>query len=148
MIIKCGNEKENEIVFIDPEDYERLKHFKWTILRQKRDGYIIRYVTRKEYSNKDWSTSKIFYMHREIMQPPQGMVVDHKNGNGLDNQKTNLRIVTISENSKNRNNFKKDANIKEIETKYHGIRFRAKLRHTSKVFNTRLEAEKWIEENS
>ena len=40
-------------------------------------------------------------MHREIMQPPQGMVIDHADGNGLYNRRRNLRICTRTQNSQN-----------------------------------------------
>ena len=40
-------------------------------------------------------------MHRFLMNPPKGMVVDHINGNGLDNRRCNLRICTQLQNSQN-----------------------------------------------
>lgn len=40
-------------------------------------------------------------LHRFIMQPPSDMVVDHINGDGTDNRKANLRIVTQAENLRN-----------------------------------------------
>jgi len=40
-------------------------------------------------------------MHRLIMGNPQGMEVDHINGNGLDNRRCNLRVVTTSQNQAN-----------------------------------------------
>jgi hypothetical protein len=41
-------------------------------------------------------------MHRSIMNPAPGLVVDHINGDGLDNRKANLRIATVSQNLANR----------------------------------------------
>lgn len=45
-------------------------------------------------------------MHRVIMNTPKGMETDHINGNGLDNRRENLRIVTRRENQQNRHGFK------------------------------------------
>ena len=41
-------------------------------------------------------------MHREIMKPPKGKIVDHKNRNKLDDTRENLRISTHKENVRNR----------------------------------------------
>lgn len=42
------------------------------------------------------------YMHRVITGAPKGKVVDHINGNGLDNRRANLRICCHSKNGHNR----------------------------------------------
>ena len=41
-------------------------------------------------------------LHREIMNPPAGLLVDHKNGNPLDNRRANLRLATHSQNQCNK----------------------------------------------
>ena len=44
----------------------------------------------------------MIFMHRWIMQPPPGMVVDHINHDTLDNRRANLRVCTRQQNSANR----------------------------------------------
>lgn len=41
-------------------------------------------------------------IHRYILNPPANMVIDHINGNKLDNRKCNLRVVTTHQNNMNR----------------------------------------------
>lgn len=41
------------------------------------------------------------YLHREVIECPKGMVVDHIDGDVLNNVRSNLRICTQSQNTKN-----------------------------------------------
>lgn len=84
-----------KFTLIDVDDYEKLKGFRWFIDK----GYVVRI---KHYT-KDTGlrTTKTIYLHREIMSPKDGLVVDHKNHDKLDNRKKNLRICTASENQLN-----------------------------------------------
>lgn len=78
---------------VDADDYEWLSQYKWYAGSPKSAVKI--------YARR-YSPGGIVLMHREIMKPPKGMVVDHINGNGLDNRRCNLRICTQAENTRNR----------------------------------------------
>ena len=41
-------------------------------------------------------------MHRQILEAPKGVWVDHIDGNGLNNRKSNLRLCSATENACNR----------------------------------------------
>ena len=81
---------------LDVKDYYHLRFFKWVVYGNGTNLYAIR--LRLTDPNK---TSTV-YMHREIMNPPPGLVVDHKNCDGLDNRRSNLRFATHAQNTRNR----------------------------------------------
>jgi hypothetical protein len=80
-------------VMVDAEDYEWLNHYRWHANPSKPNGTI--------YAARCVGHRSVL-MHRMIMNPPPGMVVDHINGNGLDNRRCNLRIVPPAVNAQNR----------------------------------------------
>ncbi|MGD2093527.1 MAG: HNH endonuclease [Phycisphaerales bacterium] len=82
---------QGKYAIVDAEDYERLSRHKWCAGKSKYTFYAHRGVT--------GGTIK---MHREIMHAPKGMVCDHKNHNGLDNRKSNLRVCTSAQNQYNK----------------------------------------------
>jgi len=86
---------QGQIALVDDEDFEFLNQWKW----HERKINKIYYYAIRGIRIKD--KIKFIYMHRLIMNTPTGFVVDHLNHNGLDNQKSNLRNCTQSENIMN-----------------------------------------------
>jgi len=87
---------EGKWVILDQQDYYRLRIFKWIVYGNGTNLYAIRHQLIEP--NK----TKTVYMHREIMNPPPDLVVDHRNCDGLDNRKQNLRFATHAQNTRNR----------------------------------------------
>lgn len=86
--ILCSGHK---IALVDDEDYEYLNQFGW---KAKRDGKTYYAYRTKQIQGKRHSIA----MHREIMKTPSDMQVDHKDWDGLNNQKSNLRNCTRNDN--------------------------------------------------
>lgn len=77
---------------VDDADFDWLNQWKWA---KSHKGYAVR------VTNKNGKCCK-FIMHREILNPPPGMFVDHRFGDTLDNRRQNLRLCTNAENARNR----------------------------------------------
>ncbi len=87
---------------IDDEDYELVTQFKWT---RHKNGHA-----------SGWKGKKIkgVKMHRLIMGFPQGLKVDHKDHNKLNNQKYNLRNATSAQNNANKSKQPSSSRFKGV----------------------------------
>jgi hypothetical protein len=96
---------------VDDEDYDILNNYKWHITENK--NKLTKYASRRQYPE-----NKMIKMHRQIMGAIDPKIhIDHIDGNGLNNCKSNLRICTLSEN--NRNITKR----KNCTSKYKGVHY-------------------------
>jgi hypothetical protein len=82
---------QGQVAIVDASDYAWLSLYRWHV--QKPGGK--HYAARRQHN-------KLITMHREIMQPLDGYVVDHIDGDGLNNRRSNLRICTRQQNYCNR----------------------------------------------
>jgi hypothetical protein len=87
---------EGKFTIVEPRDYYWLNKFNWCLW----DNGSNRYAKRVLYDPK--AGIKTESMHREIMKPAFGLLVDHRNGDGLDNRRENLRPATQLENCRNK----------------------------------------------
>jgi len=76
---------------VDAADYKKLKKYRWYA---DRNGRCIYAACRTERG--------VVYMHRLITKAPPGWTVDHIDGNGLNNRRSNLRVCTQKQNCANR----------------------------------------------
>jgi hypothetical protein len=75
---------------VDAADFELVNQYKWCASRSGRGNKF--YAVRM---NK----GKLQGMHRFLMNPPEGMVTDHIDGNSLDNRRGNMRNCTQQQNN-------------------------------------------------
>jgi phage-related protein len=79
---------------VDEEDYAELSKYRWRLDVDVRTSYAVRRV-------KKGGKCTFVRMHRQILDAQPGEFVDHRNCDGLDNRRSNLRIATRAENARN-----------------------------------------------
>lgn len=83
---------DGNVVKVDAEDFIWLTKWKWSA---NGNGYAVR---NERYEPKKYRKQ---YMHRAIIGASKGEIVDHVNGDRLDNRKENLRICDLRGNARN-----------------------------------------------
>lgn len=98
------------VVIVDDEDYEWACQWAWCWgLRGTKHN--------REYAIRSDALRGLVYMHRDILNAPYYLWVDHANGNGLDNRRTNLRICTPAQNIAGKNVYQKATSM------YRGVHY-------------------------
>ena len=86
---------QGQVALVDDEDFDMLNQFKWCAQKDGNNFYAIRGI-------RVGRRTQTIHMHRLIMGSPIGLEIDHKDGNGLNNQRNNLRVCTRSQNQMNK----------------------------------------------
>lgn len=79
---------------VDEADYDHIAHIRWSVSKEGHNFYAVHTFRADSGKHGKWK------LHRLII--PDAEVIDHINGNGLDNRRVNLRACTHAENSRNR----------------------------------------------
>lgn len=104
----------DNIAVVDTEDYNYLNQWKWHADKGGNSLYACRNQNLGKINGK--FKYKKFRMHRLILDPPKKLFVDHINGNGLDNRRSNLRLCNMRQNCQNQKNRKR-----KKSSKYPGV---------------------------
>lgn len=116
---------------VDDEDYEEVSKYRWFVLREK--GHTNYAGTKVGYGRRG---SKTLRMHKLIMgTDPDGREIDHRNRDGLDNQRANLRWATKSQQRWNQA-VRRDSKsgFKGVHL-LHGRYWAATIRHEGKPYH-------------
>jgi hypothetical protein len=133
---------------VSVRDYYVVSKFKWNLVKSKNKRYAVCSV----YDDAKGKNINV-YMHRFIMNPPDGMKVDHRNSDGLNNHRDNLRIATRIQNCWNRQKQAKAATSKFKGVSYlkKDKKWRARIRFNNQIkylglFTDEIEAAKAYDE--
>lgn len=122
-LIDVSTKKHPEtFAMVDDDDYDTLSNIKWTAFRKPNENVI--YATSRRDIKK---------MHHAIMGKPINGIIDHIDGNGLNNQKSNLRVCSQSQNSMNARKWSGKLLPKGVSS--NGKKFRARIRICGKDVN-------------
>ena len=89
-----GKRGKGRQTLVDDSTLKKYGHLTWHL---SDTGYVVR---------RNKSEGGTVRLHRLVADAPEGMVVDHLNGDKLDNRASNLRVCTQKENSQNRKGTK------------------------------------------
>lgn len=107
-IIINSEKHRTKTVLVDDDDYEFLIQWKWCLAIRKR----------AVYAKRRCGKGTVF-MHRALLNiNDKKLFADHRDANGLNNQRSNLRIATSSENNHNRRSFGKYKGVQKNVKKY------------------------------
>lgn len=102
-------------------------------LRLDRDGYVYLRGWSEEYQ-----TTVTVSLHRRLLGSPDGLVVDHINGDRLDNRLENLRLATHAQNSRNRKKPKRTSAGRVPTSQFKGVcktasgKWQAQIKHAGR----------------
>ena len=118
---------QGKVALVDDGDYDLVSRFKWLAAKAPRTWY----ARRVDYGA---GRKKNESMHRLILNAPPDKIVDHINGNGLDNRRENLRLATKIQNNCN-TRLRRDNRSGYKGVKRNALRWIARIRIDRKLIH-------------
>ena len=103
---------------VDRRDFDLVSQYRWVLNRPA--------TGRCCYATTKLPDGSMVPMHRMIMAPASEMVVDHIDGDGLNNQRFNLRVCSHAENMRNRRSVSASSGYKGVHK--HRSQWRVEIR--------------------
>jgi len=119
-----------QFALVDDTDFAELSKHKWHAVLKRNTFYAEGSSPNKRRGNR------IVKMHRHILglKYGDGVQVDHRDGNGLNNQKSNLRICTYKENQMNRRTVRGSSCYKGVHWCNRNKRWMSKIFYKKAIF--------------
>lgn len=110
---------QDKVAVVDDEDFERVNQYKWQAVKRRNNFHAV--TGSHKYGN-------CMQMANFIMgEPPNGLVWDHEDKNGLNNTKRNIRLASHSQNAVNKK-------AKVNSNGFRGVRFDKRRRDEKYYF--------------
>jgi len=136
---------QGKAALVDNEDYDLLKEFKWFI-----DGRGYAVTTMKKEGKNVFGVK----MHRVVLKAKEGELVDHKDGNKLNNKKENLRTCSFFENVVHREKTKNPCSSLYKGVYWNPLKLKwvacikAGKKRFSRIFSEEKNAALWYDEKA
>ena len=113
---------QGKVALVDDDDFEWLSQFKWYAVKFGRTFYAVRQAPRVN------GKQRTIWMHREVLGlKPGDPRVDHRDGDGLNNQRMNLREATHRQNMMNSRGRSGSSRFKGVDWDKRAKKWRARI---------------------
>lgn len=121
---------------IDVADVKNVAKWNWQANPDRRANGTIRTVYAQRSGPTLNGKQPLVQMHRALLLPPDGSYVDHIDGDGLNNRRSNLRLATKEQNGYNaRTPITNTSGLKGVSWDGESGKWRAQIMHNGKKVN-------------
>jgi hypothetical protein len=120
-----------DVLVDDDLDYAKFNQYNWWTYKHRNTRYA---------RGENKGSRETILLHNLVNPPPEGYINDHKNGNGLDNRKENLRLATRGQNRANSATKREFKGVYKSGNRFKAIIVKDKKQHYLGTFETAKDA--------